>query len=463
MENSTVQNLTVSKCESRIAVNVKNINVGETAQINITGPQDILGVVTVNIGGINYTAILSNGFGIINVDNLEKGDYVIIATYLENEKYLSCISDESYLFVFKNSSPLSVLFNESEIKVGCVSYIDVVVPVSATGNITVEVAGKSYVKPAVDGVAKFEVIFSSAGEVALFIRYSGDECYLENSTVQNLTVSKCESRIAVNVNNINVGEIAQINITGSEDISGEVTVNLDDINYTTVINNGFAMLNVSDLECGIYKISVKYLENAKYFSSLATQNISVSKIQSIILASDVICEYNGGNYLVATLKDEDGRPISGAEVSIDVNGVKDLTTDANGQIKLSTMNILPSIYNTVVNFKGNTRYLKSTTEVKLIVNKANPKLYASKKTFKSKVKTKKYTITLKTNNNAPLKGVKVILKIKNMKFTAKTNDAGKATFFIKKLTKKGTYTSTITFNGNSCYNALSKKVKITVK
>ena len=54
----------------------------------------------------------------------------------------------------------------------------------------------------------------------------------------------------------------------------------------------------------------------------------------------------------------------------------------------------------------------------------------------------------------------LLLKI-NIK--AKNNSKGKATFKIKKLTKKAKYTAKVTFKGDKYYNKKTKKVKITIK
>jgi hypothetical protein len=54
-------------------------------------------------------------------------------------------------------------------------------------------------------------------------------------------------------------------------------------------------------------------------------------------------------------------------------------------------------------------------------------------------------------------------KIKGKKYKAKTNKKGKATFKIKKLTKKGTFKATVKFKGNKYYKPTSKKVKIKCK
>ena len=89
------------------------------------------------------------------------------------------------------------------------------------------------------------------------------------------------------------------------------------------------------------------------------------------------------------------------------------------------------------------------------------KITAKKKTFKSKTKIKKYTITLKAGKKA-VKKVKLYLKIKTKTFKATTNKHGKATFKIK-FNKKGTFKTKIIFKGNKNYKATTKTVKIKIK
>ena len=418
------------------------------------------GNVTVKIDGKTFNGTVENGVGKVLLSNATMGTHHAHVVFVDSTS-LETLESVVDVHVPKYAAPLAV--SSSIIRIGDVAYINVTAPESATGNITIEVEGRLYTEAIDMGIAKFEIILLSAGNTTLSVKYEGDESHVENSTSARLTVLKQQSIISVDVKDIKVGETAQINITGPDDISGTVIVNVNGVDYTTVISNGSGTVNVANLQNGKYEIVADYLENAKYISSTGTQNVTVSKIQTVIVSSSVVSDYNGGKYLVATLKDVDNRPVSGVKLSINLNGVKYFSTDANGQVKLSLMNIVPNNYNVAVNFDGNAKYVKSTATVKVTIKKATPKLSAAKKTFKRKVKTKKYTITLKTNKNTALKGVTVVLKIKNKKYTAKTNAAGKATFNIKKLTKKGKYTSTVSFNGNKCYNAVSKKVKITVK
>ena len=110
-----------------------------------------------------------------------------------------------------------------------------------------------------------------------------------------------------------------------------------------------------------------------------------------------------------------------------------------------------------------TEYNNVIGKNKIEITKAASKLTAKKKTFKAKAKTKKYAITLKDNNGKAIKSAKVTLKVNGKTFTAKTNANGKATFKIKKLTKKGKYTAKVKFAGNGYYKSSSASKKITVK
>ena len=114
-------------------------------------------------------------------------------------------------------------------------------------------------------------------------------------------------------------------------------------------------------------------------------------------------------------------------------------------------------------FDGDNNYAASSASATIKVNKEASKLTAKKKTFKAKVKTKKYAVTLKDSKGKAIKKVKVTLKVKGKTYKATTNAKGKATFKIKNLKKKGKYTATVKFAGNTLYKASTKKVKITVK
>jgi predicted outer membrane repeat protein len=191
--------------------------------------------------------------------------------------------------------------------------------------------------------------------------------------------------------------------------------------------------------------------------------IVIDKAKSTITSKAVTAVYNNNKYLVITLKDNKGKAMKGAKVTVTLASAKTYKTDANGQIKINIGKLVPKTYTAKIKFAGNTNFLASSTTAKVVVKKATPKMTAKAKTFKVGVKTKKYTITLKNNKGAVMKNTKVTITVNKKTFTAKTNSKGVATFKITNLKKKGKFTATIKYAGSKYYNKVTKKPVITVK
>ena len=216
-----------------------------------------------------------------------------------------------------------------------------------------------------------------------------------------------------------------------------------------------------------YNASVGFSGSDILQASSSTINVVVTqiieKITTKIEAYDLKCVYNEGKYATVTLKDSYGNAIVDVPISISINGKSSgYLTDSNGQVKIATDSLVPGTYSLKVSFAGVDNFKGTSSEFKLVVNKAKPKLTASKAKFKVK-SAKKYRVTLKNNMNAAIKNVKVSIKVNGKTYSAKTNKKGQAIFKLKKLTKKGTYKAVVTYKGNNCYNKISKTVKITIK
>ena len=223
---------------------------------------------------------------------------------------------------------------------------------------------------------------------------------------------------------------------------------------------------------GEYNVKITYKRTAdgKEYSKnqvVTFKNIGTgdtTPIATAITASAMTVVYGDNKYVVATLKDSNGKAISGVNVKIKVMGVEyPVATDKNGQVKQSVSSLAVGKQTVTFTFDGNANYAKSTKSVAVTVKKATPKLSAPAKTFKKSVKTKQYTVTLKTNQNKVMKSVYITLNVNKKTYKVKTNAKGQATFKITNLNKKGTFTATVKFAGNSYYNAKTAKPKITVK
>ena len=194
-----------------------------------------------------------------------------------------------------------------------------------------------------------------------------------------------------------------------------------------------------------------------------TVALTVNKATTKITAPAVKTTYNIGKYLVITLKDSNGKALSGVKITVTFGKTRTYTTNKNGQVKINIAKYVPKTYNVKINFAGNDAYLNSTKSVKVVVQKAKPKITAKKKTFKRKTKVKKYSIVLKNNKKQALKKMRVTLKVKGKTFKARTNSKGKAVFKIKNLKRKGKYKAVIKFAGTKYYKKVTKTVRITVK
>ena len=167
--------------------------------------------------------------------------------------------------------------------------------------------------------------------------------------------------------------------------------------------------------------------------------------------------------LSVTLKDASGKAIANKVISYSINGVtKTAKTNANGIVKITVNQAKAGTYYYSLCFLGDNDYKASFKTVKVTVNKQATKAVFKAKTFKVKAKTKKVSFTLKDASGKAIKGKKITVKVNGKTYTATTNAKGVATVSLK-ITKKGKFTATAKFAGDTSYKAITKKAKITIK
>ena len=312
-------------------------------------------------------------------------------------------------------------------------------------------------------------VTDSEGKIVLenvFGEYRITAIHNEDSYYTSAKMLLTNKQLSLNVTDITTTS-KTVNITAESEIlnevmPGEMIFMVDgEFIYADYAGNGtwWAMHTFDDF--GTYKVSASF--SGPYNVSIRNGTITVNKIKTEITGAAITATYNVNKYLVITLKDSTGKALSGVKVTVNLNGAKTYTTDKNGQVKVSTKSLAPKKYTAKVTFNGDAVYDKSAKDIKVTVKKAKPKLTAKKKTFKRSVKVKKYSIVLKNNVGKAIKKAKVTIKIGKKTFKAKTNSKGKATFKIKKLTKKGKYKAKVSYKGNKYYNKVTKKVKIRIK
>jgi mRNA-degrading endonuclease HigB of HigAB toxin-antitoxin module len=326
--------------------------------------------------------------------------------------------------------------------------------------VSITVNGNTYYRKVTpNGYATFAINLQP-GEYDATIYYGAD--YYDNETTSKIIVKKTlfSQDLVVAYEAESDFEVCCLDENGNPLEKCEVDFYfLDGMRVRVTDNQGIGSLYITRYHPDVGKYPIITFNTRT--NEFVTNWLYVIDPKTELVANEVTATYDINKDLVITLKDSDGKALSGVNVTVNLNGAKSYTTDKNGQVKINVANLVPNTYSAKITFAGNDLYNSSATSAKVIVKKATSKITAQKATFKAK-KAKKYTITLKANNKA-IKNAKVILKVKGKTYKATTNAKGKATFKITKLTKKGKYTATVKFNGDKYYLKSTKSVKIVVK
>jgi uncharacterized protein YjdB/nitrogen fixation protein FixH len=458
-ENSTAITVTVKKQDADVNVSMpENVTVGDNSTVNVVLPEDAMGDVTVKVDGeVIGTVPVTNGIASVELPGLSAGGHTVEIAYSGDGKYNPLNETKEITVSKKDTTPEITI--PSDIAVGDNATVDITLPSDASGNVTLEVDGEVIgTVPVSNGIASVELPDLSAGNHTVEIAYSGDDKYSPATQTKEIRISKKDTTPEIAVND------SSVNVKLPNDATGNVTVKVDDAVVSTVpLTDGTASVKLPKLKAGNHTVEIAYSGDDKYNPSTKTTTVSGDMDSTKLTANDVDATYKVEKYLTITLTDSSGSPIANAKVSVNLKSLENYTTDANGQIKVKISNLLPNTYTAKITFEGDDNYIESSATAKVTVKKANPKMTAKTKTFKTTTKNKKYTITLKDNNGKAIKKATVYLKVAGKTYKAVTNSKGKATFNLKKLSKKGKYNAVITYKGSNCYSKVTKKVKITVK
>ena len=286
-----------------------------------------------------------------------------------------------------------------------------------------------------------------------------------------------QAEISITVDNIKSGEDLKITLKDSNgnavaNIGGTININGNTYEFTTD-SSGVGTVKTS-LNPGNYSAIINTISNFDYSSGYLETTVEVSKItpDTVKLATSLTAAgksvyvkaiAKGYSYQV-TLKDANGKALAGKQITVTFNGKSyKATTNSKG---IATVKLTASKAGTqkaTIKFAGDSSYKASTKTTTIKISKEASKLTASAKSFKAKVKTKKYTVTLKSKAGKAIAKAKVTLKVKGKTYKATTNSKGKATFKMTKLTKKGNYSAVVKFAGNSYFSGKTVKPKITIK
>ena len=271
--NATGIVVDVPKYDTPIAVEVSDINVGETETVTVTLPEKATGTVTIEINGRQYSAEASNGRAVFSVDGLAFGNKTVAVKYLGDDSYAENFTTGQFAVL---KVPSTVSAQGKDIKVGKDEVITVTVPADATGQVLVDIDGVGYYATVTNGKAKVIVPELPSGKYAAYVTYEGDDKYLPSTTAVSFRVSKSSAPISISGDEvITQGEDATVIVHLPEDATGTVTITVDGRTYTTEVRNGKATFVIPGLTRGDHDITASYSGDRKYEANDTLTDIDV--------------------------------------------------------------------------------------------------------------------------------------------------------------------------------------------
>ena len=208
----------------------------------------------------------------------------------------------------------------------------ILTPDNATGKVSV---GNIH-STIVNGTATLIIPDLSAGNQTLLVSYSGDGVYKAKQENVTITVNRKNLNIDASAKPIVKGDNATVIVTGLERATGNVTVSINNTDWTGEIRNGTATIIIPGLNQNT-TANVTYLGDANYINASTTVYIIVNPVKMnltiiasadpIMLSEDAIVVVTGlenatGNVTVTIGGDEWYGEINNGTATVIVTGLK---------------------------------------------------------------------------------------------------------------------------------------------
>ena len=465
-------------------LNSPSINYGDNQNVTVSFQNNVTGTVYVIVNNKTYRTYLDdkNSIVVSIEDKLPKGTHEVVVkfeSYNDNHDVISLGFNTTTISVAGINDYTFEVSPIDNVFVGDEKTLTITLPDDANGTITVYVNTKEFAAPVSGNTTTLTVNGFVAGNNVINITYNDNVKYESKNIIKNVNASlKPTSLTATDVTtDYKVAKELVVTLTDADDNPlANKTINIvvgtinENLNTTA---DGQVSVDISNLDSDTYIATISFAGDELYNSSSTTATVVVREDVKTDIS---IPSLTAGKAATTTIKLPENAT---GNITVTIDGkITSVVNLTNGSATITIPELSAGKHDVVISYSGDGNYAafsqNSTVTVKeqakptpapATVKKAKQatKIVAKNKKFKAKTKVKKYTITLKTKAGKAVKKVQVTIKIGKKTFKAKTNNKGKATFKIKKLTKKGKYTATIKFKGNANYKAATKKVKITIK
>ena len=441
-------NWTISKINKDITIITPadaNIN-DKYINITVLLEKDASGNITVFVRDKNMT---KECFGrTLQVDIsplLSAGENDIKVVYSGNKKYLSQVKSEK-IFVNK-IYPNIIIKKPTTISIGDEVCITVLLPNNALGNITLSIGINNLSVSNVSQENKINISnFIVSGYNTLLVKYSGDDFWDSQIKKETIYVSKTMPIMNINLTKkvVKMGENTTIQINLSQNVSGNISLQIGKNNYLVDISSEKTLINVSSSILGINYINVTYNGDKNYFKYSKIINFTVEKFDISLNDLKINITNNTVPYFLISLPS-----ILNGDVIITINGKDYFTSLVNGSAGLKIYNLTPNTYQAIVSYESD-KFNKIYSIVSFTVPKPQLKAKNIKMLYTSGLK---YNVHVSASGN-PVIGKTIVFIINGEKTTAITNNKGYASVKIDLPPKSTKYSVTAYYQGVKITNKI---------
>ena len=453
-------NTVVSKEKPKMNVIAEDsIIFGENLTVKVELPKDANpSWVLMSVGEIYYyVKIDDEGVSLWNMTGLEAGIQYIKIGYRGNNKY-EAVEVFHTVNVIKANPNLNVFIKDVNYGENLTIYatLNGVNNTNLTGNVIVTINNKNYSVVVINGKGNVSADKLPAGLYNFSATWAGNDNYNGTNISGGFKINKIDSTIAINVEDIKVGENATIIVNLDSDATGNVTITLDNQKYTVAINEGHTIKVIGGLKAGTYDVFVKYIGDNNYNSAQNTTKFTVLKISDYNMDVTVPEFKEGVNSTVGVdlPKDAEGT------VTVEIEGKKYTANIINGTAKVNIPGLGVGDYNITTTYSGDAKYVSMTKKGNItVIPNMDVNLYVDDVVMIYHDGTR-LVAKLTDYQGRPIVNDIIYFTINGKTYAKTTDDNGTVSMGLNLDSK--VYTATVSYNESEVYSKISKNVTVTI-
>ena len=448
---------TVSKVDSTMDVTVNDIVFGGDLIVDAVLPVDATGEVVITVNGVDYHVSIENGKATGTISGLAAGDYTVAIKYVGDDKYTGVEVAEN-VNVAKAQPVLGVVIADVDYGNGFVIEATLTGVNSAplSGNVIVTVAGKEYAVKVTDGKGIATGDKLAAGTYGFAAAWAGNDNY--NAVVENgdFKVNKIDSTVAVNADDIKVGENVTVTVNVPTDATGDVIIIVDGVDYTVAIENGKAVKTIADLKANVYTVTVKYSGDNNYNANQNTTEFTVSKISDYNMNITVPEFKEGVNSTINVVLPKDAT----GTVTVEIGGKNYTANVTDGVANVIIPGLGVGDYNITTTYSGDAKYDLMTKKGNItVIPNVDVNLDVDDVVMVYHDGTR-LVAKLTDYQGKPIVNATIYFNINGVNYARTTDANGTASIALN--LESGAYPVIVAYNGSASYSKISKNITVTI-